>query len=659
MNQTVTRTLKLLILASALMSVASCSTSKSYQITSPDGKISVTVGTDRHLCYNVTYNGENVVENSKIALVLEGGDTLGNHSSVRSVRSGEVQENIIAPFHRQAAFDVLYNKLTLKFAGDYAVEFRVYNEGCAYRFITMRKGQMTVMEEIAEFSFADKDTCWAAITQNVANAFQFPYTVTTVAAFGENDLALTPVAVALSSGTKVLVGESDLRSYPGMMLKRNEANGFKGTFACVPDSCYIHPKRCQMKIATRENYIAITEADRTFPWRILTIGKDTDLPLSNLVYALGEPVRLQDISWIKSGKAAWEWWNDWGLTGVDFTPGINTVTYKAYIDFAADFGLEYIVIDEGWSDPATGDIMSVIDGMDLKEIISYAKARNVGVFLWAVANVLDDKLEEAFRYYSDIGVKGFKVDFLDRDDQKAVEMVYRIAESAARYRLMVDLHGMYKPTGLERTFPNVLNFEGVFGMEEYKWANPDIITYDVTFPYIRMSQGPVDYTSGGYRNVFRDEFQIDYHSPMTNGTRSHQVATFVVFDQPLAMLCDSPSLYRADSGSTNIIAAIPSVWDDTRILGGTIGDYIVTARRLGDDWYVGGLTNWNARTVHVDFSFLEKESLYQAAIIKDIPGAPATAYQLSSETVSSDSGFDFELVSGGGFAIILKKNNQK
>lgn len=658
MNQTVTRTVRLLILASILIPLTSCIKSKSYEIVSPDGKISVSVDTDRQLSYNVKYNGENVVDNSHIALVLDGGDTLGNYSSVHSVLSEEVQENIIAPHHRKAAFDVMYNKLTLKFAGDYAVEFRVYNEGCAYRFITTRKGQMTVLDEIAEFRFAAKDTCWTANTQDVANAFQFPYTVTTVESFGENDLALTPVAVALSSGTKVLVGESDLCSYPGMMLKKNGANGFKATFACVPDSCYIHPKRCQMKIATRKNYIAVTEADRTFPWRILTIGKDTDLPQSNLVYALGEPARIKDISWIKGGKAAWEWWNGWGLTDVDFTPGINTATYKAYIDFAADFGLEYIVIDEGWSNPGTGDLLSVIDGMDLEEIISYAKDKNVGVFLWAVANVLDDNLEEVFHHYSAMGVKGFKVDFLDRDDQKAVEMVYRIAGKAATYRLMVDLHGMYKPTGLERTFPNVMNFEGVFGMEEYKWANPDIITYDVTFPYIRMSQGPVDYTSGGYRNVFKDEFQINYYRPMTNGTRSHQVATFIVFDQPLSMLCDSPSLYRTDTGSTNFIAAIPSVWDDTNIVSGTIGKYLITARRLGDDWYVGGLTNWDARTLHVDFSFLEKESQYQAEIIKDVPGAPATAYQLSSETVSSDSGLDFDLVSGGGFAIILKKNNK-
>lgn len=265
----------------------------------------------------------------------------------------------------------------------------------------------------------------------------------------------------------------------------------------------------------------------------------------------------------EAGKVAWEWWNDWGLTGVDFEPGINTRTYKAYIDFAADYGLEYVVLDEGWSDPKAGDVMSVVEQIDLPELVRYADAKGVGLMLWVVGNVLDAKLEEACSYYAGLGIRGFKVDFIDRDDQKAVELVYRLARVAAAHRLVLDIHGVYKPTGQNRTYPNIVNFESVFGLEELKWSNPDMPLYDVTFPFIRMVQGPVDYTPGAYRNATREGFRIDYRNPMSQGTRAHQVAAYVVFDAPLVMLCDSPMRYMADEACTRFIASLPVVFDTT------------------------------------------------------------------------------------------------
>ena len=364
---------------------------------------------------------------------------------------------------------------------------------------------------------------------------------------------------------------------------------------------------------------------------------------------------------MKPGKVAWEWWNDWGLTGVDFEPGINTRTYKAYIDFAADYGLEYVVLDEGWSDPKAGDVMSVVEQIDLPELVRYADAKGVGLMLWVVGNVLDAKLEEACSYYAGLGIRGCKVDFIDRDDQKAVELVYRLARVAAAHRLVLDIHGVYKPTGQNRTYPNIINFESVFGLEELKWSNPDMPLYDVTFPFIRMVQGPVDYTPGAYRNATREGFRIDYRNPMSQGTRAHQVAAYVVFDAPLVMLCDSPTRYMADEACTRFIASLPVVFDTTRVLAGEIGEYIVTARKRQDCWYVGGLTGWTPRTLDVDLSLLDPGREYTATLLADDgrSAAEPARYVLSTQRVTSATRLQIPVAPGGGFALKIEPADNK
>ena len=441
------------------------------------------------------------------------------------------------------------------------------------------------------------------------------------------------------------------------MFLMPSSGGLRGLFAQVPDSCYLHERRCQEKVATRHGYIACVQGARTYPWRILAVAdEDRELPTNNLVYALAAENRIGDCSWVKPGKVAWEWWNDWGLTGVGFKPGIDTRTYKAYIDFAADYGLEYVVLDEGWSDPKAGDVMSVVAEIDLPELVRYAASKGVGLMLWAVGNVLDAKLEEACAYYAGLGVRGFKIDFIDRDDQKAVELVYRISEAAAAHKLMLDIHGIYKPTGLNRTFPNIVNFESVFGLEELKWSNPDMPLYDVTFPFIRMVQGPVDYTPGAYRNATRDGFKIDYRNPMSQGTRAHQVATYVVFDAPLVMLCDSPTRYMADDACTRFIASLPVVFDTTQVLAGRIGEYIVTARRAGEKWYVGGLTDWTPRTLEADLSFLVPGREYTATLLCDDERSDIEPerHTIASQKVTSATRLQIPVAPGGGFALKIE-----
>lgn len=381
------------------------------------------------------------------------------------------------------------------------------------------------------------------------------------------------------------------------------------------------------------------------------------MPTSNLVYALASPNRIGDYSWIHPGKVSWDWWNDWNLKGVPFKAGINMDTYKCYIDFAAKSGLPYIILDEGWYLSKSGDMLHSIPGINLPQLIAYGKQRGVGIVLWTVFNVLDDHLEAICKKYSDMGIKGFKVDFLDRDDQTAVEMAYRIAAMTAKYHLILDYHGFYKPTGMNRTYPNIVNIESVFGMEEMKWNEDkkDMPLYDVTFPYIRMMCGSVDYTPGAMRNASKADYRPVYNDPMSMGTRCHQLATYVVFDSPFTMLADAPTNYKGNEDCVAFISSLPDEIDDTRVLSGEIGKYIVTARKKDANWFVGGMTNWDGRDVTIDFSFLCKGCRYQATLFRDGVNADKNAedYAVDTMTVTDGIQLNIHLASGGGFAMRL------
>jgi alpha-glucosidase len=368
-----------------------------------------------------------------------------------------------------------------------------------------------------------------------------------------------------------------------------------------------------------------------------------------MVFKLASPSRVNDVSWIHPGKVAWDWWNDWNISHVDFKAGINTPTYKYYIDFASANNIEYIVMDEGWSE--TNDIAKISPKVNLAEIVGYGKQKNVGVVLWATAYALMDRLDEVFAKYAAMGVKGFKIDFFDRDDQKMVAYTYEIARKAAEYKLMVDFHGMYKPTGLQKTYPNVIGFEGVRGMENVKWApNDDVPRYDVTLPYVRMMAGAMDYTPGAMRNSNKANFRPVNSMPMSQGTRCHQMAMYTVFEAPLGMLSDNPTAYQKEPDCTRFIANVPTVFDETVALDGKVGEYVSIARRKNDTWYVGAMTNWNARDVTIDFSFLD-DGNYEAEIFKDGINADrdATDYKREVITVTRNTRQTVSLSNGGGW----------
>ena len=606
---------------------------KTRTLQSPDGRLAVTVEVGEAVTYSIALDGHTFILPSPVSMTLSDGRVLGkeNLSSVR-FRTASVRDSIDTPLYRQARVEESYNALTLSFArAGFALEFRAYDEGIAYRFSTSLKDSITVVGEEAVFSF-DKDyQAYIPYSSNTKNPFQTSfesqYTVSPLSGFESGRLSITPLLVALDSGEKVLITESDLESYPGMFLGSEGGSTLRGAFAGRPTT-YVDGYRCQERILRNSDTLAITAGTRTYPWRIVSVASDdTELPMNDLVWLLGSPSRIEDLSWIRPGQAAWEWWNDWGFTGVDFEAGINTDTYKYMIDFAAERGIPYVVVDEGWSPRTGGDIMKTVPGFDVEEVARYGKSRGVGVILWAVAYVLDDKLEEACSTYSEMGIAGFKVDFMDRDDQEVVEMNYRILETAAKYHLVVDLHGMYKPTGLNRTWPNLLNYEGVWGLEQMKWSDKDMLTYDVTFPYIRMAAGPVDYTQGALRNAQMRNFAAVYSDPMSQGTRAHQVALYVIFDSPLTMLCDSPTAYVREQETT----------------------------RSGDRWYIGGITGTEARTL--TFTPELPEGNYTFRIFRDGVNAASRGEDYRTETIEWTAGQELSVdaAPGGGFAIIIER----
>ena len=653
-----------------LMGSMSLTAQKSYQLQSPDKKLQavVTVGDD--IRFSFTHDWTEVLAASPISMTLQNGVVLGASPKVSKVLKAAVDKVIPSPFYKKTEVQDIYNEMTLSFRGNYGLVFRMYNDGLAYRFTTKMKNDIVVVEEEADYTFSSDHMAFApyvnskkaTFEEQFMNSFEQPYVHEPITKLNSKRLMILPLLVELDGGKKLCITEADLEDYPGMFLNNStDKPVLKPIFASYPKvKKQGGHNNLQMLVEEREDYIAKTSGTRAFPWRVFIVSEnDKQLADCDMVYRLASPCRLQDVSWVKPGKVAWDWWNDWGIYNVDFKAGINMDTYKYYIDFAADNRIEFVVLDEGWYNPGKGDMLTVVPELDLEELVRYGKSKGVDLILWTVFNVLDDQLEEACTNYSEMGISGFKVDFLDRDDQTAVEMAYRIAEMTAKYKLTLDLHGFYKPTGLNRTYPNIINYEAVFGMEEMKWSSvkKDMMEYDVTMPYIRMMAGPVDYTPGAMRNASKKDFKDIYYNPMSQGTRCHQLAAYIVHDSPLTMLADNPTIYKEEQECTDFIVSIPNKnIEETRVLQGKLGESIVMARKVDSNWYVGGMTDWNQREITLDFGFLS-EGTYEVTLFSDGVNANKQAEDYKKETfkVTSASMRKINMASGGGFAMAIVK----
>ena len=637
-------------------------------LSSPDGRIEVIVSIGEDLTYTVVRDGKTLLLPSAVSMNLSSGEVWGPNARLVSCKTIEVNQVIPSPFYKKQEVKDEYNGLQMVFRGQWALEFRAYNDGVAYRFINRRKKPFNVVNEGVNYCFADDILLTMAYVnakgdfeRQFFNSFENVYTTASFSKVDENKLILLPAVATLDTSTKVCIIESDLESYPGLYLNKDiQSNSLRAVFASYPkESRQGGHNQLQAVVTQREAYIARVNGKRSFPWRGMVISdNDITLASSDMSYCLAAPSRLDDISWIRPGKVAWEWWNDMNLEGVDFQTGINNATYKYYIDFASANGIEYVILDEGWAVNLKADLMQVVPEINLKELVEYGKAKNVGIVLWAGYLAFERDMENVCRHYSEMGVKGFKVDFMDRDDQQMVEFVHKAAETAARYHLFLDLHGMYKPAELNRTWPNILNFEGVFGLEQMKFCRPmpDMVTYDVTIPFIRQVAGPMDYTQGAMKNASKGNGYVCFSEPMSQGTRCHQLAAYVVFDSPLNMLCDSPTNYQREPESLEFIAGIPTVWNQTLVLDGRMGEYIVTARRQGDTWYVGGLNGWTAREYTLDCSFLGSGE-FEVTLFKDGVNAhrKGTDYAKEKISVLGTRQLELHMASGGGFALKIEK----
>ena len=648
-----------LLVGVILLTNAQSLLAKTYDVNSPNGKLTARIAIEEQCQLSILLDGEELMAPSTIGLTLKDGKQAYSQAKVTRSKRSSINKTIEAPMYRQASFTFKANQLDLKLKGGFGLIVLATDEGVAYRFYQTNKGTTTIYDEVADYQFGADRTAWLAYSTNkekpYAMAFQNIYHETAISK-AEDQAAFLPVTIDCDKA-KVTLLESDVVSYPGMFVRANDGS-LKAEFAPYPKAMDYYRWRGMSYVKETEDYIARNEGAHNYPWRILAVTEDdTQMPLNNMVYALARENKIGPTDWIKPGKVAWDWWNDWNLRGVDFVAGINYDTYKYYIDFAAAHGLEYIVLDEGWYDSNKANIMQPIEEVRLPELIAYAKSKGVDIVLWTVFNVIDEKLEEACKHYADMGIKGFKVDFLDRNDQTAFEMVERLAECAARHHLMLDLHGIYAPVGLNRTYPNIVNYEGVFGMEEVRWTElkNDMPLYDVTFPYIRMMAGAVDFTPGAMRNGTKEDWAAIYNKPISMGTRCHQAACYIVHDSPFTMLADSPTNYEDDEPYTQYIASLPTVFDETRILQGKMGEYIVTARRLGDTWYIAGQTNWDARDLTIDFSFLTEGKKYKAHLLTDGINAhhDAEDYRLSTMDCNSTTQQTIHLAPGGGFVIKL------
>ena len=642
---------------------------KGIELKDPSGKIQLNVMLGNTVTYSVSHEEDVIIETSPVSMTLADGTVFGKEPRLKKKKYRTENQMIYPPIYRKQSIKDHFNELTLDFKGGYSLVFRAYEDGVAYRFISDLKKPFMVESEQAVFNLPNNPKVFAAtpkgrkidgVENQYHSSFQNTYRHVELSKWDKSRLAFLPVLSESENGKKVCITEADLLNYPGMFLKVSSDNkGFYGEFAAYPKDISVEVRGLKGMVKTREPYIAKVEGRTVFPWRVMVISeKDTDLLCSDMVYKLATPAAEADYSWIKPGKVAWDWWNDWNLYGVDFRAGVNTETYKYYIDFASKFGIEYVILDEGWAVAGPADLFQIVPEIDREELIRYADSKKVGLILWAGYRAFDLDMERVCKHYSAMGIKGFKIDFMDRDDQYMVDFNRRCAETGAKYKLLIDLHGTHKPTGLQRTYPNAINFEGVHGLEEMKWAQPgtDQVTYDVTMPFIRMVAGPLDYTQGAMNNANKENFKAVYSEPMSQGTRCRQLAQYIIFDSPLNMLCDAPTNYLKEAECTKFIAAIPTVWEETKALCGEVGKYLVMARQKNDVWYVGALTNWDSRDMELDLSFLG-EGEYKAEIFEDGINADRVGkdYKRTVISIPTDRRLTIHMAAGGGHVMRIWK----
>lgn len=636
----------------------------SLQVSSPDKKITVTINTKNRLSYTVSYSGALVLQPSSINLWVRGKQSLADKFKVTSNKLETVDEEIISPVpEKRTIIRNHYNQLTISFAQPYSLQFRVFDDGVAYRIVTRFKDSIIIENEEASFSFEKGKKALLPLIHyegrpdRFHTSFEELYQVKNIDSLSNADIAYTPLLAGTGKEVKVAITESDLLDYPGMFISGNNDEALHASFAPYPlETKMTEGGEFSQEIVTkRADYIAKVKGYRTLPWRVLMIAAaDKDLPGNDMVYRLATPSKIADPSWINPGKGTDEWIIGINLFNIPFKAGLNTATYKYYIDFAKQFGFQRIMMDAGWSNYQ--NLLDVNPSVSMDTLAAYAKEKGIKISMWTLCSTLDKQLEPALNQFNKWGVDFIMTDFMDRDDQPMVNFYERIAKACADHKIMIMFHGAYAPKGFNRTWPNNITREGVLGSEYNIWSDKPTPEHDLTLPFTRMLAGPFDYEPGILDNATKDQFHPINKKVMTQGTRCHQLAMFVVYDSPIQIFSGNPSQGLKEPDFMKLMGDIPTTWDETKILEASVGDYIVTARRKGDEWFIGGMTDWTERTFELPLNFLDAGT-YQ--ITSCIDGVNAdnypSDYLLNTSTINNQSAIKVKMAQGGGFVFKLVK----
>lgn len=640
------KTLFFLLLASSAAMFA-----ENYTVKSPDERILVNVETGATTTYSVTFNGKTILNPSPLSMTFDNGVVIGRNMKVKDVQH-RTEDQMLTPVVRQKSDKIRdhYNEMVLN-ADQYKLYFRVYNDGLAYRFHTDFADSLKVISEEVDYCFPEDYNTLFPEERTILSAQQPLFKPMKLSEIGTDRFCSTPVLIKVDDQARIFISESDLESYPGMFLKKQGKYELAGKFAAYSleeektDDRQIFPTK-------RADYIARVSGTRNYPWRAMIVAEnDANLVTNQLIYKLA-PESQGDFSWVKPGKIAWDWYNALILTGVDFKCGINNETYKYYIDFASKYGLEYVVLDDGWSE--AWDVTKTVPEIDMEELVAYGKKKNVGLILWVSWAPFREKLDEAFALFSKWGIKGIKMDFMNRDDQAMVDFYYTVARKAAEHKMLVDFHGAYKPTGWLRTFPNVLSSEGVAGLENHKWGSFVTPEHNVTLPFTRMVAGPMDYTPGAMINFHEKDHKVWFNLPASIGTRCHQLGMYVVYESPLQMLADSPSNYYREEKCMEFLSQVPVVWDETRVLKASVGEYIVVARRSGDTWFIGGMVGKKGQKFDITLDFIKGNktlTCWEDGVNVDLQ---AQDFACRTKKVKQGDTITISMYDGGGYVAIIK-----
>jgi len=623
---------------------------------SPDNRISIELKINGSLEFFIQSAGREVARVTSAGMQLAGQPDAFRNPVIKSVRNYSRKDQIIpAVPEKRSLIPDEYAETEILFKNNFGVKLRAYNDGVAWRYFSRRDDSLTVVAETFTLGLGEADSLYFGEETSFISHSERLYPYLSIQSLKEKQFCVIPLVIRKPNQQLIAFAESDLLDYPGLYLS-SAGNGSAALNALLPKQAAkesISSDRRSYIVDQRNEYLARTSGTREFPWRVIGIADtDKDLLGNDIIYRLGSPCKLDTTQWIRPGKVAWDWWNNWNIWGVPFKAGINTETYKYYIDFASDYGLEYVILDEGWSD--NDDIQKINPEIDMEALCSYAARKNVRLILWVTGRALEEKFGYAFSQFEKWGIAGIKVDFLIRDDQRMVEFYERVAAEAAKHKMLVDYHGSFKPSGFSRTYPNALTREGVQGSENNKWSKNITPTHDCTIPFTRMFAGPMDYTPGAMNNASVESFAPLWSEPMSMGTRCHELAKFIIFESPLQMLCDAPTRYRNEIECMEFLSKVPTTWDQTIPLDSRIGKYISIARKQGKSWYIGCMTNESARDIEIRLDFLP-EGTYNLKSWSDGPNADRKGidFTVTTEKVSRDTVLRIHLAPGGGYAAIL------